>query len=195
MIKTPFGLHAIIHFDTISKFKLDISSIKHQKCIWLKGNENNIIKNSEIINKIVTDNGLFIIVDSELVLEEMINVFAFISKNYESISLLKTKYPQVKIGGIADNLADTKNIELFAGDFVYLGSLDTIGTSPYIAITPKEPDYEWQFIDITIPIISFGKSDYKLLGDLTNKANIFGHACSIEQFKALNKSTYRFTSD
>lgn len=195
MIKKPFGLHTIIHFDNISNFESEINLVKPQKYIWLTGNENDIIKNSSTINNIISDNNLLIIVESEKILKEKINVFAFVSKNYESIKLMKSRYPYLKIGGIADNLADAKNVELFSGDFLYMGPLDTIGQIPYISLIPKEPDYEWQLIDISIPVMSFGHCSSQKLTELTNKANLFGHAFDVKQFTELSESSYRFTID
>ncbi len=195
MIETAIGLHAIIHFNTIEIFNLDINSLNATKYVWLKGNDNVIIENCHAINKIGKQNGIRFIVQSESILGKKIDIFGLITYQYEAIKSLKSQYPNLNIGGIANNLAAAKNVELFSGDFLYLGPLDAIGQSPYIAIIPKEPDYEWQFIDITIPVMSYGVSDNETLQTLTHNVNLFGHACPSQVFNELSETSYRFTSD
>ncbi|MFK8037699.1 MAG: hypothetical protein AB8B74_05375 [Crocinitomicaceae bacterium] len=197
MTKTPFGLHVIVPFRNITQFEIDVDLLKNQsqKYVWLKGDENEIQKNLAKINEIITQKKLSILVDSEKLLESEIHLFGFISIDFESIKLIKSEHPSLKVGGIADNLADAKNVELLSGDFVYLGALDQIGHAPYIAIIPRVPDYEWQFIDITIPVLSFGFTEQKTLTELTQNANLFGHCCDIKQFRLLNTANYRFINN
>jgi len=194
-MKIAFGLHLRIGFKNIQDFQSDIRLLENQtqKTVWLTGEENQIKKQVQEINKVIDEEKLLII--SETTFFELgLNVSALICRNFNDIDLFKNKYPNLKIGGIGSDIAECKNIEHFNGDFVYLGPLEKIGVSPYLILTPEKPDYEWRFIDITIPVIAFGMSSLDTLSDITEKTNLFGFGAVNTEFKKLAKVGYRFVN-
>ncbi len=194
-MKTAFGLHLKIDFKSIQGFLQDIALLDNngQKTIWLTGKTNDIRRNLDEINALIDEKGLSII--SNITFYKIgIKTNTAICDSFAHISTLKKQYPSLTIGCVANDIADCKNIEHFKGDFVYFGPLEKIGTSPYITLSPEKPDYEWRFIDITIPIIAFGLTSSDTLDNLTKKANLFGFATAGSEFKNLNKTSYRFTN-
>ena len=193
-MKTNFGLHIIIDFKTVSDFENSIKLLNNEskKYIWLKGGIPNIKPHILALNHIIQKTGVLVITDSEELLEEGLNLAGFICADFKDQPAKKNQYTHLKIGGIAHDVADAKNIELYKGDFVYMGPINDIGTMPYMTLIPEKPDYEWRFLDITIPIIGFGKISGHTLEAFSKQVNLSGFSCHENEFKNLSNLSLRF---
>ena len=191
-----FGLHLKIEFTNISEFHDNIEKISKQtsKYIWLSGIPKTIKPYIAEINEIIAKTSIQVITELEDLIDDGLNIHGLICDNYKSIGDKKAKYAELIIGGLATDVVDAKNVELYGGAFVYLGPVDKIGKMPYVTLIPKEPDYEWRFLDITIPIISYGELKSKALLNLCEIVNLSGFACSIKNIDTVSKSTYRFVA-
>lgn len=193
---TPIGLHPIIHFTSEAEFTASINELQKNNCsiVWLKGEDKIIKKHAESINLLLKNTNIDI-VSSITLTNTGINIWGLITDNFEEVLTLKQNYPALKIIGLANDVAEAKNFEMAEADMVYLGPIQEIGDEPYITLIPAKPDYEWMFIDITIPVCAFGKIAPETLDSLCQKVNLHGFAADWGDFLRSQKKTLRFTID
>ncbi|MDX1349624.1 MAG: hypothetical protein R3279_05220 [Putridiphycobacter sp.] len=192
-----FGLHSKVNYTSVKALEnacLLLSNYKI-KWLWLSGDMMALRKDLILVNKLLTDYCINIITDSIEILNSPISCKAFICRQYEDIATLKTTYTNILIGGLANDIAACKNVEYYEGDFVYFGPVDEIGLEPFTTLIPKEPDYEWRFLDIIIPVIGYGRVNSSNLTTLTETANLSGFMSPIETIDNHAKQTLRFVLD
>lgn len=193
-METKIGLHLKVTLRSLEQLQTDMELLTRKNGHWIWLTDDREFNDLDFVQSIINQNGVKVITDSIRLLEKDI-VDAFITNNYENIPALKKKYPNIKIGGLATDIAGCKNTEYFGGSFVYLGPIDQIGTDHYTTLIPKEPDYEWRFLDIIIPVFGYGTINSNQLTELTHQVNLAGFAAHNHDFKLLSKHTFRFDLD
>jgi len=190
----PFGLIIQCDFSTIHDLEMaaEAAQITENRWIWIKGDDSEISSNLTAINQLIKTTKLNVFCQSKFLIEQGLSAVALIIEDFKEIAELKKNHSKLLIGGIAADLAKSKNFELFKGDFIFLGPIDEIGENPYITLIPEKPDYEWRFIDITIPVIGFGIIDAKELKEFSKTVDFSGFICKIQDFQKYHSSQLRF---
>ncbi|MFK8046431.1 MAG: hypothetical protein AB8B72_13125 [Crocinitomicaceae bacterium] len=191
---TPFGLIIQCDLGSFHDFEMAAEAVNAQKIkwIWIKGNDSEITPHLEAVNDLIQKEKLKVFCESTTLIQSGLIAEAIIIDDFKEITELKKDHPTLLIGGVANDLARSKNFELFEGDFVFLGPVDEIGENPYITLIPEKPDYEWRFIDITIPVIGFGMIEPKKLESFCKIVNLSGFACTIAEAQKHSHSNLRF---
>ena len=183
------GIHLIIQFENPEQLTKTIDTINSSglpvSAIWLNG-KTEVLKTfqPDIQNILSNFNGdLFINYEPELI--QSLKISGCVLTDSDQIQSVKEKHPDLKTAIITDDLAECKNAELFGADLVYLGPYQDIGMNPYQTISPKEHEYEWMILDLTIPLFAFGEFTTELLNNLTDKVKLNGILTPSESIHSL----------
>ncbi|MFD1551797.1 hypothetical protein DNU06_02135 [Putridiphycobacter roseus] len=148
----------IYTFHQLEQFKVFIHTLSNLKTknIWLKNTA--VIKTNEYpaIKALIRTHELNIFIEENLSLAQSLEATGLLTHDAEKLTSLKAAMPTIKLGVIANDIADCKNAELFEADLVFLGPYEEIGLAPYLNLSPVKQDYEWMFLNIIIPLIPFG---------------------------------------
>ena len=150
--------YRIYDYNKFEDFEQFIISFKtsNTKYIWLK-NAQKIAPNqiNEFID-LLEAYQLKVLIEEDIDLAKNLKVEGVLTNEAENIIEYKKENTNLKFGVIANDIAESKNGELFGADFIFLGPFEKIGLEPYVSLSPIKPDYEWMFLNIIIPIIPFG---------------------------------------
>ncbi len=133
-----------------------------------------------------------IIVKDNIALAKEIGAHGVLFSELHSLENMTTEdLAQFVVGGIAFNLADCKNWELFKADYIHLDAQKNtkkntpnpiLGTEGFENIIPKKVEYGWMVASINIPVFATGIYSVSQLTELVAVASIYGMTIN-ESFK------------
>jgi len=185
--KTRFQIHYQIKSDFNSTLLESIKTLVKTGINGLvlnPGNYKITIEQGKQIAQICGENVDLIITD-DLDFAKQINAkTVFLSTLDETMNNLADKYPNMRIGGGAQRLADCKNWELLDAAYIDFNppraSLEEeknpfiLGAELYQAVIPKKVEYGWMILSLNTPVFASNLKSLSDLEELINNTQITG---------------------